>query len=174
MPDKDEAPLHDTLVRYRQTAEVVVRYDIGKFSVSSRLSQQRERNHTDGTKLVYTTTEDGADFSQLDVIFRQSVPDQKRYEARTDVRWAPSTRQDFSGYIGYVDAHNVNANTLAQVKLVTDWLAAGRSLPSIRSTGRAPGTSSVLPTRTSAGTNGRGITRTSFSRGIRTWLRPGP
>ena len=122
MPD-EELALTDTLSRFRQTAEVVLRYERKKFFVSTRLSQMQERNHTDGTKIVFSGTNDLEELTRFDMITRHSKPRQKRYEARTDARWTPSGQASFSGYIGYVDGHNTGENTVGQVKVVADQLA---------------------------------------------------
>ena len=122
MPD-EELALQDTLSRFRQTAEVTLRYERKEFSVSTRLSQMQERNHTDGTKIVFSGKNDLDELTRFDMITRHSKPRQKRYEARTDARWTPSDRTSFSGYVGYVDGHNTGENTVGQVKVVSDQLA---------------------------------------------------
>ena len=122
MPDEDDG-LVDTLKRFRQTAEVVVRYQRNTFSISTRLSQLQDRNHTDGTKIVFSGKDELEELTRLDMITRHSKPDQKRYEARTDARWTPSDRSSISGYIGYVDGHNTGENTVGQFKVVADQLA---------------------------------------------------
>ena len=122
MPD-EELALTDTLSRFRQTAEVVLRYERKKFFVSTRLSQMQERNHTDGTKIVFSGTNDLDELTRFDMITRHSRPAQKRYEARTDIRWTPSERASFSGYAGYVDGHNTGENTVGQFKVVAEQLA---------------------------------------------------
>ena len=131
MPD-EELALEDTLHRFRQTSEVVLRYERKKFSVSTRLSQMLERNHTDGTKVVFSGTKDLEEFSRFDMIIRRSKPGQKRYEARTDARWAPSGRASFSGYVGYVDGHNTSENTVGQFKIVADQLALSLEAVDVR------------------------------------------
>ena len=122
MPD-EELALTDTLIRFRQTAEVVLRYERKKFFVSTRLSQVQDRNHTDGTKIVFSGTNDLDELTRFDMITRHSRPAQKRYEARTDIRWTPSERASFSGYAGYVDGHNAGENTVGQFKVVAEQLA---------------------------------------------------
>ena len=122
MPD-EELALTDTLSRFRQTAEVVLRYERKKFFVSTRLSQMQDRNHTDGTKIVFSGTNDLDELTRFDMITRHSRPAQKRYEARTDIRWTPSERASFSGYVGYVDGHNTGENTVGQFKVVAEQLA---------------------------------------------------
>ena len=119
MPD-GESGEGDTLQRFHQSAEVVARYETRKFSVSTRLSQLQDRNETERIKMVYKTTKEGDDVSQLDVILRASNPRQKRYEARTDFRWRPSDRSTLSGYVGYVDIHNLTVNTMGQFQLIAD------------------------------------------------------
>ena len=119
MPDGESGEI-DTLQRFHQSAEVVARYETRKFSVSTRLSQLQDRNETERIKMVYKTTKEGDEVSQLDLILRASNPRQKRYEARTDFRWRPSDRSTFSWYVGYVDLHNVTVNTMGQFQLIAD------------------------------------------------------
>ena len=119
MPD-GEAGEADTLQRFHQSAEVVARYETRKFSVATRLSQLQDRNETERIKMVYKTTKEGDEVSQLDLILRASNPRQKRYEARTDFRWRTSDRSTLSWYVGYVDIHNVTVNTMGQFQLIAD------------------------------------------------------
>ena len=143
----------DTLRRFRQTAEVVLRYETRQFGVTTRLSQLQDRNHTERIKMVFARTPDGEDVSQLDLIVRLSSPDQKRYEARTDVRWTPSLRSSFLGYVGYVDAHNVTENTLANFRFISDQMDVSgenvdvrqrMALSGLRGYGRFPGEQVLL------------------------------